>query len=81
MIAGLFVTGPAVLSRNDHAAYMTGWVVAAVVATGLVLMPWAIGDRVVAALVIGPAAGLVIHIASVARGAAQRRQQLMGNVA
>lgn len=77
MIAGLFVTGPAVLSRDNHAAYMTGWVVSAVVATGWVLMPWAIGDRVVAALVIGPAAGLIIHIASVVRGAAQRRQPVI----
>ena len=80
MIAGLFVTGPAVLSRDDHAAYTTGWVVSAILAMGAVLMPWAIGDRVIAALVIGPAAGLIIHITSVVRGAAQRRQHIQGDV-
>lgn len=80
MIAGLFVTGPAVLSRDDHAAYTTGWVVSAILAMGAVLMPWAIGDRVVAALVIGPAAGLIIHITSVVRGAAERRQHISEDV-
>ncbi|MFC5930746.1 hypothetical protein D6T64_13170 [Cryobacterium melibiosiphilum] len=69
MIAGLFVTGPAVLSRNAHAAYTTGWVVSAVVAVGAVLLPWPIGDRVIAALVLGPAVGLIIHTSSVVRGA------------
>ena len=81
MIAGLFVTGPAVLSRDDHAAYTTGWVVSAILAMGAVLMPWAIGDRVIAALVIGPAVGLIIHITSVVRGAAERRQHISGDVA
>ncbi|TFD29405.1 hypothetical protein [Cryobacterium cryoconiti] len=80
MIAGLFVTGPAVLSRDDHAAYTTGWVVSAILAMGAVLMPWAIGDRVIAALVIGPAAGLIIHITSVVRGAAERRQHISEDV-
>ena len=80
MIAGLFVTGPAVLSRDSHSAYTTGWVVSAVVVMGAVLMPWPIGDRVITALVIGPAAGLIILIASVVRGAAQRRQHIMGDV-
>lgn len=80
MIAGLFVTGPAVLSQDRHAAYTTGWVVSAVVAMGAVLMPWAIGDRVIAALVIGPAAGLVIHITSLVRGGSQRRRHITGNV-
>ncbi|TFB59204.1 hypothetical protein E3N86_11790 [Cryobacterium sp. Hz7] len=80
MIAGLFVTGPAVLSRDSHTAYTAGWVVAAVIAMGAVLMPWAIGDRVIAALVIGPAAGLFIHITSVVRASAQRRDHLPRDV-
>lgn len=59
--ATLCVSGAAVLSANRHNAYLVGWVVAALATVAAMLLPLALEPRVLAAMAIGPVAGLVIH--------------------
>lgn len=70
LTAALCVSGPAVLAAGKHAAFLYGWVVSALVLIGVLLLPVELVPRTVASLVIGPLAGLTIHLlalASVAR--------------
>ncbi len=64
--AGLFVTGPAVLARDRHTLYATGWWVSVIVAVGiLATTPLEPGLRTAMALVVGPLAGMACHAAGV----------------
>jgi len=67
LIAGLYVTGPAILTRGGHAAYTTGWVVAAVLATAGLVLPIPLGERVLVALAVGPGTGLLVHLIWIVR--------------
>lgn len=62
-LAILFVTGPALLVHHGHLAYSVGWVVAAVVTVGALLLPVPFLTRVLISLLAGPIAGLVLHAA------------------
>ena len=64
--AGLFVTGPAVLARDRHTLYATGWWVSVIVAVGiLATTPLEPGLRTAMALVVGPLAGMACHAVGV----------------
>ncbi|MDO5512617.1 hypothetical protein [Corynebacterium sp.] len=61
----LMVTGAATLASEQHRAYVAGWVVASVVAFGVLwLAPLALEVAVCVALVAGPACGAVVHTAA-----------------
>ena len=61
LLAALFVSAAAVLARGSHVAYAAGWVAACVVTVvALVALP-GLFDAATAALLLGPAAGLVVH--------------------
>lgn len=62
LTAGLCVTGPAVLARGSHAAFLYGWVASALVLLGVLLTPFGLIPRTVGSLVIGPLVGLAIHL-------------------
>lgn len=58
----LFVTGPYAVATRRHLVYAIGWVVAAVVSIGLLLLPLDFGTRTALALLLGPATGIATHI-------------------
>jgi hypothetical protein len=62
-IAGLYVTGPAVLARGGHAGYALGWIGAVTFALVTLCVPGDLNSRAIAALAIGPLIGMAIHIA------------------
>ena len=58
----LMVTGAATLASERHRAYVAGWVVASVVAFGVLwLAPLSLEVGVCVALVVGPLAGGLVH--------------------
>jgi hypothetical protein len=61
------VSGSALLARGGHFAYSLGWVVAALATIAIILFPLGFSTRTVAALIIGPAAGIVVHGISLIR--------------
>ena len=68
-LGALCVTGALVLARADHGRFLGGWAVAAAVTVLALLLPLDLQQRVAAALVIGPAAGLLGHLwGAAARG-------------
>jgi O-antigen/teichoic acid export membrane protein len=62
LVGALFVTGPAVLARAQHRVYSLGWVAAALLTIGLMITPIDFLPRVALALLLGPFAGLLVHL-------------------
>ncbi|MFC5434564.1 hypothetical protein ACFPJ2_12840 [Microbacterium suwonense] len=67
------ITGPAVLAMNRHAWYTSGWVVSAGATIVVLLLPIEAHTRVVAALLMGPLLGAIVHVIAVARASAPTR--------
>jgi len=61
LVGALCVSAPAVLSRNAHAAFSAGWIVAALTTIGCLLLPLGFIERTVLALLVGPAVGVLLH--------------------
>ncbi len=66
-IAMLTLTGAAAVAAALHRAYALGWVGATVASTLLLLLPLSLETRTVVALLCGPAAGIGVHLAALAR--------------
>ncbi|WP_345795396.1 hypothetical protein [Corynebacterium antarcticum] len=64
----LMITGTAVLAVNRHNRYVVGWVTGSMVAFGMFLAPFPLAMDVCLALVIGPAAGALVHVTGLRRG-------------
>lgn len=62
LVAALCVSGSAVLARNAHFVYSLGWVAAALLTVVVMVSPLEFLSRVAWALVLGPIAGLVVHL-------------------
>ena len=61
LIAMLCVMAPAVLARDDHVTYSVGWLVAALVTIAALVTPFDVLTRVTLSVILGPAAGLIVH--------------------
>ncbi|SIN70388.1 hypothetical protein [Agromyces cerinus] len=61
LVALLCLTGPALLSEGRHVPYLAGWVAAASVTVGALLVPIDPVARTIIALIAAPIVGLVIH--------------------
>ena len=61
LVGALCVTAPAVLSRNAHAAFSAGWIVAAATTVVCLLLPLGFVEKTVLALLVGPTAGVLVH--------------------
>lgn len=61
LVAALCISAPAVLARSQHFVYTAGWVAAAVVTIGTLLLPVDFATRTITALVAGPVIGLLVH--------------------
>lgn len=70
LLAGLTVSAAAVLSRARHTAYTAGWLVAAGATILVLLLPLDFVDRTMTALLVGPAAGLLVHTVALGRARA-----------
>ena len=65
--AWIMLTGTAVLSRGAHTAYSAGWLLAAITAILLMLIPGDIFTRSLVALAAAPLAGLALHLVALVR--------------
>lgn len=61
LVGGLCVSAPAVLSRNAHSAFTAGWVLAALTTVVCLVLPFDFLTRTMLALLVGPAAGVLLH--------------------
>ena len=64
LVAALCVSAPAVLARSQHVAYSLGWAIAAIATVAVMLLPMEFMSKVALALILGPAAGLLVHLAA-----------------
>lgn len=62
LVGALCVSAPAVLARSQHFVYSLGWVIAAVVTAVVMFTPLEFLPRVGLAVILGPVAGLLVHI-------------------
>jgi hypothetical protein len=69
-LALLTLTGVLCQAATAYRAYVAGWVAAAALAVGLLLLPLEMAPRAVAALVAGPLAGMALHALGLRRGRA-----------
>lgn len=74
LVALLCLSSPAVLVRSQHFVYTAGWIVAAVTTVVILALPIAFMARVVLALFLGPAAGLLVHCTYLVAAAASARR-------
>ena len=84
LVGALCVSAPAVLSRNAHSAFSAGWIVAALTTIGCLLLPLPFIDKTVLSLLVGPAAGVLVHavyLAVVRRDAPAARNATSGPTA
>jgi O-antigen/teichoic acid export membrane protein len=79
LVAAMFVTGPALLTRSGHFAYTAGWVAAAIVTILALLVPLSFEGRVVLSLLGGPIVGLLVHLGGLV--AMRRRAEVTVDVA
>ncbi|MFF2052774.1 hypothetical protein ACFVU2_14325 [Leifsonia sp. NPDC058194] len=70
--AALCVTGPATLARNDHVGFTTGWVIAALLVVGALLLPLDPAVKSAVALCVGPLVGLATHLFFLGRNRGRR---------
>ncbi|MDR2929412.1 MAG: hypothetical protein LBV06_00655 [Propionibacteriaceae bacterium] len=61
------VTGTLALAVKLHTVYMGGWIVAIVVTVIVLALPGPITNTVIAALMIGPSCGAIIHVVGLMR--------------
>lgn len=59
--ASLMVTGAATVALDKHNLYLSGWILATIVAVAALSMPWSLSVASCVALSAGPAAGLAVH--------------------
>ncbi|CAN5213852.1 hypothetical protein BH11ACT4_BH11ACT4_02180 [soil metagenome] len=64
LVGMLCVAGAALLAGGRHGPYSAGWVTAAVATIVILLLPLPLESRAVLALCIGPAVGLLVHLAA-----------------
>ena len=69
ILAGMGISAPAVLVLGKHSIFTAGWVVAAAGTTVALLLPLPLEPRAALALLIGPLAGLLVHLGYLASAA------------
>lgn len=67
LIALLCLTGSVVLARAGHYGYSAGWLAAACVTIVIMVLPLGLVERVQLAVLLGPIAGLIVHLAWLTR--------------
>ncbi len=67
LTGGMVISGAALLAQNRHTLVLAGWMLSALVLTGVLLLPLGFEARVMLALAAGPAAGLAFHLTALVR--------------
>lgn len=67
LMAVLTLLGTIVIALGRHRAYSSGWAVATVVAVLVLLLPFSTEIRSVVSLVMGPVAGITVHLLALRR--------------
>lgn len=67
-LAVLTLTGAVCQALTRHRAFVSGWLVAAAVATSLLLLPGSLEFRSILSLLVGPLAGIAVHLLALRRG-------------
>jgi hypothetical protein len=67
LVGALTLTGAASIALDHHAVYVVGYVVATSVSTLLLLLPIPLESRVAVSLLVGPLAGIGLHLGLGAR--------------
>ncbi|WP_345801875.1 hypothetical protein AAIB33_01870 [Microbacterium sp. AZCO] len=67
LVGAMSVTSPALISARRHTANFVGWLVAAVLTVGGLIIPIAGPSRIAIALTVPAIVGLVIHVVSLTR--------------
>lgn len=75
VVAALCVTGAAVLARSRHHIFTAGWVTGAVVTIATVFLPLPLEVRASVSLIVGPLAGLAVHLGGLAFGQRTPRRE------
>ncbi|WP_162799342.1 hypothetical protein [Nocardioides sp. 616] len=65
--AGLTLTGATAQALAAHQWFLAGWLTALVLAVGVLLLPGSMEVRAIAAMLVGPAGGLLVHVAGFRR--------------
>jgi hypothetical protein len=68
LVAGLCVSGPALIAQSRHSANVAGWVVAAVGTVVALALPIELYPRVALALLAGPLLGFAVHVGALVVG-------------
>lgn len=68
LVALMCLTGPALLSETRHTLFVLGWVVAAGATVMMLALPLPSIERTLAALLVGPTLGLLVHLLSIRSG-------------
>lgn len=58
----LMITGSATLAADRHTLYSSGWIIATLVAIGMLLIPASPDVRAMLALSVGPLSGALVHL-------------------
>lgn len=74
-LAVLTLTGAVCQALARHRAFVSGWLAAAAVATALLLLPATIEVRSIVALLVGPLAGIAVHLVALRRRTLQLAAQ------
>ncbi len=74
----LMITGTATLAVERHRAYVAGWITASVVAFAVLLLPLSLEVGVCVALILGPAAGGLVHLSAL-RGTVRAQADPVGS--
>jgi len=61
-MGALIITGTRTLAAEQHRLYVLGWIVASVSAFAVLLLPLSTTAAVLAALTVGPALGILVHL-------------------
>lgn len=64
----LMITGAATLAQERHRWYAAGWLSATFIALVVLMLPFSLEVRVCAALLIGPVAGVLVHLVALRSG-------------
>ena len=74
-IAMITITGILCQSNARYAQYLIGWLIAVVVAVGVLVMPLGLTTRAISALIAGPLCGMLAHLLFLARWQASANPQ------
>ncbi|MBN9643802.1 hypothetical protein ACFSSC_00690 [Corynebacterium mendelii] len=63
----LMVTGTTTLAAGRHSRYVAGWITATAVAFACLMLPLGLATTVPVALIVGPAAGIAVHLPAIVK--------------